>query len=130
MPPASILSRHGEGVPPNGGGGGGATTHNTVLVGRGGGTLPFGQFGNGAHGNWFGGDNPGSASAGSGGQGSNTTGNNQSRVVTYGGGGGAGWGQTNVVNNIPTDGGNGVVRIVWGNSTVTRAFPTTNVGNI
>ena len=103
----------------NGGGGGGGTSEG-IGVGAGGGVGILGQGANGTATTVL--NNGGHGGGGSGGAAGSASGGG-----AYGGGG-SGADSTNTVSG---KGGNGAVRIIWrGSNVLTRAFPSTNTGNV
>lgn len=121
------LSSGNNGAGGGGGGGGGNETH---PLGFGGGV---GVYGQGTSGAGASSGNPGAGgNAGSGGSDTDVP-NTTPNLKAYGGGGGGGDGGTSGTTGSGTnepefDGADGAVRIVWGNSSLTRSFPSTNVG--
>jgi hypothetical protein len=124
------------------GGGGGYTgtsyqagINSGSIQGSGGGVGLLGQGANGVAGsNFINGQNLTSALNGGGGSGGLTStrypptqiDNTTQADMTYGGGGGSGGN-----GNISNAGAGGAVRIIWaGNSGITRAYPSTNTGNL
>jgi hypothetical protein len=100
-----------------GGGGAGGSSGSGGYGGGGVGLLGQGASGASANAGGSGGNNGGNGSTGS-------AGSPAAYQVGgfYGGGGGAGYGGG--------PGANGAVRIIWGNTSGTRAFPSTNTGNL
>lgn len=111
-----------------GGGGGGGSGAQAPAGGAGGGGGGVGLFGVGSNGS-FGFANQVAAGGGSGG-GNGGAGQSSSGTSIAGAGGqfGGGAGSTCYMTGGETAaaGGSGGVRIIWGNSSVTRAFPSTN----
>ena len=106
-------SNNGAFIGAGGGGGGGERTSNTYGAAGGGGgnigtvTGSSATSGNSRFSNWYG---------GGGGR--------------WGGGGGSSRGHSGPYSHSLSKGGDGAVRIIWGNSDTTRTFPSTNVGDV
>lgn len=139
-------AQNGSNAPTGGGGGGGSASYDINIIGGGGGVGILGQGASGSGGNTSGGAASGGSGGGAGGVGATTTGGaygggGPGRVSQgYAGSGGSlayknnivvtpGASYTIVVGATNTNGGNGAARIIWG-TTITRAFPSTNTGNL
>lgn len=103
----------------SGGGGGGGCGRSSVTGYAGGGVQIYGQFSSGQGANAA----PAAGSRYAGGQGSRPDGATTLQIITYGGGsGGIGNGAS-----TPDNGGQGAVRIIWGEG---RGYPSTNTGDV
>lgn len=119
-----------------GGGGGGGSCGSSDAAGCGGGVGIYGEGASGSYGAGTSADGHGGG-GGSGGTdaanpGTSTTATNfyagagSNFAGSYGGGGG---GSDNSVNEAG-NGAGGAVRIIWGDDLITRAFPSTNTGDV
>ena len=118
----------GGGAPGSGGGGGGGGGRASVDFGAagGGGVDIFGEGASGAGGaSGTAGSGGGGGSGGSTGSEGNFSGNGSGGGY-YGGGGGG----SRRSNGVGGNGFGGAVRIIWGGTTITRAFPSTNTGDL
>jgi hypothetical protein len=110
-----------------GGGGGGAAGGSSDAAGAGGGVGIYGEGASGAAGT-YGGANGGPGGGGSGGADGSADPGSSVRPSTGGAYGGGGGGAE--LNNENGPGAGGAVRIIWGDATITRAFPSTNTGDV
>lgn len=114
----------------NGSGGGGGSGANNGDAYGGGGGGGVGILGEGSSGT--GGYHPSYhvSTGGSGGSGGSGGGSQDSPGGPYGGSYGGGGGATSQTIYGGGDGAGGAVRIIWAGENVTRAFPSTNTGNL
>jgi hypothetical protein len=110
-----------------GGGGGGGAGGSSDAAGAGGGVGIYGEGASGAGGT-YNGVNGGEGGGGSGGADGSGSPGSTLRPSTGGAFGGGGGGAELNGENGP--GAGGAVRIIWGDATITRAFPSTNTGDV